>query len=65
MPFSAGKSLLEWRGAGILMDGVGSRAFISCTPDNYIAAIDLKTLEVAGRIDVGGRPNGMTWAVSP
>jgi len=49
-------------GAGILMDAEGSRAFIGCTPDNYIAVIDLKTLMVAGHIDLAG-PDGLAWAV--
>ncbi len=48
--------------AGILMDPDGSRAFVACTPDNYVAVIDLKTLEVTGHIDVGGGPDGLAWA---
>jgi DNA-binding beta-propeller fold protein YncE len=51
-------------GAGILMDTDGSRAFIGCTPDNYIAIIDLKTLSVSGHIDLAG-PDGLAWAVRP
>jgi len=51
-------------GAGILMDTDGSRAFIGCTPDNYVAVIDLRTLEVAGHINLGG-PDGLAWAVQP
>jgi len=50
--------------AGILMDTDGSRAFIGCTPDNYVAVIDLKTLEVSGHIEMGG-PDGLAWAVRP
>jgi DNA-binding beta-propeller fold protein YncE len=50
--------------AGILMDDGGSRAFLGCTPDNYIAVIDLKTLEVAGHINLDG-PDGLAWAVRP
>jgi YVTN family beta-propeller protein len=49
--------------AGILMDPDGNRAFISCGPDNYLAVVDLKTLEVTGHIDVGGEPDGLAWAV--
>lgn len=49
--------------AGILMDPDGSRAFIGCTADNYVAIIDLKKLEVVGHIDVGGGPDGLAWAV--
>jgi hypothetical protein len=33
-------------GAGILMDAECSRAFVSCSPDNYVAVVDLKTLTV-------------------
>lgn len=51
--------------AGILMDPVGARAFIACSADNYIALINLKTLEVAGRLDVGGVPDGLAWAIQP
>jgi YVTN family beta-propeller protein len=49
--------------AGILVQPDGSRAFIACTPDNYIAVLDLKTLEVTGHIDAGGEPDGLAWAV--
>lgn len=51
--------------AGILMDPVGDRAFIACSPDNYIAVVDLKTLGVTGHIDVGGEPDGLAWAIRP
>jgi YVTN family beta-propeller protein len=49
--------------AGILMDPDGSRAFVACSPDNYVVIIDLKTLEVIRHIDVGGVPDGLAWAV--
>jgi DNA-binding beta-propeller fold protein YncE len=49
--------------AGILMDPVGHRAFVACSPDNYIAIVDLKTLRVTGHLDAGGDPDGMAWAV--
>jgi len=49
--------------AGILMDADRSRAFVACSPDNYVAIIDLKTLEVTRHIDVGGVPDGLAWAV--
>jgi YVTN family beta-propeller protein len=51
--------------AGLLMDPDGSRAYVACGPDNYVAVIDLKTLEVVGHIDVGGEPDGLAWAVRP
>jgi YVTN family beta-propeller protein len=51
--------------AGILMDPVGQRAFVACTPDNYVAIVDLKALAVTGHLDVGGEPDGLAWAVRP
>jgi DNA-binding beta-propeller fold protein YncE len=51
--------------AGIQMQPDGARAFIACGPDNYVAVLDLKTLEVVGHIDAGGEPDGMAWAVRP
>ncbi|HEX4065076.1 MAG TPA: YncE family protein [Acidobacteriaceae bacterium] len=51
--------------AGILMDAIANRAFVACSPDNSIAIVDLKTLEVTGHLDVGGEPDGLAWAVRP
>jgi YVTN family beta-propeller protein len=48
--------------AGILMDPSGARAFVACTPDDYVALVDLKTLEVTRRLDVGAQPDGLAWA---
>ena len=48
--------------AGIQMQPDGVRAYVSCTPDNYVAIIDLKTLEIAGRIQAGTQPDGLAWA---
>lgn len=50
-------------GAGIEVDADGSRAFVGCSPDNYVAVVDLKKLEVIGQIDVGPTPDGLAWAV--
>jgi len=49
--------------AGVLVQPDGARAYVSCGPDNYVAVIDLKTLEVVGHIDAGGEPDGLAWAV--
>jgi YVTN family beta-propeller protein len=49
--------------AGIQMQPDGSRAFVSCTPDDYVAVIDLKTLEVTGHINAGKQPDGLAWMV--
>ena len=51
--------------AGIVMQPDGSRAFVACTPDNYVAVIDLHSLEVAGHIQAGDQPDGLAWAVRP
>jgi DNA-binding beta-propeller fold protein YncE len=48
--------------AGILVDDDGSRAFIGCTADNYVAVVNLKTMEVSGHIDIKGA-DGLAWAV--
>ncbi|HEV3510291.1 MAG TPA: cytochrome D1 domain-containing protein [Candidatus Sulfotelmatobacter sp.] len=49
--------------AGIVMQPDGARAFVACTPDNYVVVIDLKSLDVTGHIDVGQEPDGLAWAV--
>jgi len=49
--------------AGILMQPDGPRAFVACTPDDYIVVIDLKSLTVTGKIDAGKQPDGLAWAV--
>jgi DNA-binding beta-propeller fold protein YncE len=47
--------------AGIQLDPDGSRVFVACTPDNYVAIIDLKSLAVTGHLDAGPEPDGMAW----
>ena len=49
--------------AGIQMQPDGSRAFVACSPDNYIVVIDLKSLQIAGRLEVGPEPDGLAWSV--
>jgi YVTN family beta-propeller protein len=49
--------------AGILMQPDGQRAYVSCTPDDYIVVIDLKSLAVTGKIIAGKQPDGLAWAV--
>lgn len=55
------KTFQTGRGAGIYMDAYHHRALVSCTPDNFVAVIDLDTLEEIRRIPVG-RPDGMAIA---
>jgi YVTN family beta-propeller protein len=49
--------------AGILMQPDGLRAYVACTPDDYVAVIDLKTLTMTGKIDAGKNPDGLAWAL--
>ena len=50
--------------AGIQMQPDGSVAYVACTPDDYVAIIDLKPLEVKGHIPAAFKhPDGMAWAV--
>lgn len=50
--------------AGILIDPDGTKAYVSCTPDNYVAVVDLKTLTVVGKIEAGVGPDGLAWAAA-
>lgn len=47
---------------GILIVPDGSRAYVAVNGDNYIAVLDLKSLEVTGRLTTGNGPDGMAWA---
>ncbi len=49
--------------AGIVMQPDGARAFVACSPDGYVAVIDLHTMEVVGHIAAGENPDGMAWAI--
>jgi YVTN family beta-propeller protein len=49
--------------AGIVMQPDGKRAFVACSPDDYVTVVDLGTMSVVGKIDAGGEPDGMAWAV--
>ena len=47
--------------AGIVMQPDGLRAYVACTPDNYVVVVDLKSLEVTDHIDAGKQPDGLAW----
>jgi YVTN family beta-propeller protein len=49
--------------AGIQIQPDGKRAYVACSPDDYVAVLDLQTLDVVGRVDAGGQPDGLAWAV--
>jgi YVTN family beta-propeller protein len=47
--------------AGVLIVPDGSRAYVAATGDNFVAVVDLKTLEVTGKLQTGAGPDGMAW----
>jgi YVTN family beta-propeller protein len=49
--------------AGILIQPDGLRAYVACTPDDYVVVIDVKSLEITGKIAAGKRPDGLAWAL--
>jgi YVTN family beta-propeller protein len=49
--------------AGIQMEPNGNRAFIACTPDDYVVVLDLHTFKELGHIDAGPQPDGMAWTI--
>jgi YVTN family beta-propeller protein len=51
--------------AGIQIQPDGARAYIACSPDNYVSVVDLKSMQVVGRIDAGRNPDGLAWAAIP
>lgn len=46
---------------GIQMQPDGARAYAACGRDGYVAAVDLKTLAMVGKVEVAG-PDGLAWA---
>jgi len=48
---------------GILVQPDGARAYVAFSPDGFVAVVDLKTLEVVGKINAGGNPDGLAWAM--
>jgi YVTN family beta-propeller protein len=50
--------------AGILMQPDGARVYVACTPDDYVAIIDPKSLAVTGHIGPIKHPDGLAWKVS-
>jgi len=47
--------------SGILIPPDGLRAYVALTGENALAVVDLKTLEVTGRVATGAGPDGMAW----
>lgn len=50
-------------GGGILVQPDGQRAYVAFAEDGFVAVVDLKSLEVVGRVDAGANPDGLAWAV--
>jgi YVTN family beta-propeller protein len=50
-------------GGGVLVQPDGQRAYVAFAEDGFVAAVDLKTLEVVGKVDAGATPDGLAWAV--
>lgn len=57
------KRIQAGQGAAMLMDKDKNRLLISCTPNNFVSVIDLNTFEVIRKLNIGGRPDGLTIAV--
>ena len=47
--------------AGTVLEPGGRRAFVACSPNDYVSVIDLRARSVVGKIDTGGEPEGMAW----
>jgi len=51
------------QGAGIFMDQYSQRMFISCTPNDEVIVIDLKTRKTIKKLKIG-RPDGITAVIT-
>ena len=51
--------------AGMVMEPGGKRVFVACSPNGYVAVVDLRSLTVTGKIPIGDEPDGEAWAVRP
>ncbi|MFC3161286.1 hypothetical protein SAMN05443633_101361 [Chryseobacterium arachidis] len=57
------KKINAGQGAAMYMDEEKDRLFLACTPNNSVSVIDLSKMEVVRKLDIGGRPDGITMAV--
>jgi YVTN family beta-propeller protein len=48
---------------GILIPPDGARAYVAAERNNFVGVIDLKKLEMTGKIQPGNGPDGMAWAM--
>ena len=49
--------------AGIQMQPDGKRAYIASTRGDVVEVVDLKTLEITGKINAGPQPDGLAWSI--
>jgi len=42
---------------------MGIRRTCPIAEDGFVAVVDMKTLEVVGKVDAGANPDGLAWAV--
>jgi len=47
---------------GTLVQPDGAKAYVALSGENAVAVVDLKTLEVAAKLQTGKDPDGLTWA---
>jgi DNA-binding beta-propeller fold protein YncE len=53
---------IEQRGASaIQVQPDGTRAFVACPRDHYVAVVDLHQLTMVAKIDAGREPDGLAW----
>ncbi len=48
---------------GVLVQPDGTRAYVACSGDDYVIVLDLKSMEIVGKIMAGGNPDGLAWSV--
>ena len=48
--------------AGLQMQPDGKRAYIASTRGGIVEVVDLKTLQITGKIDAGPQPDGLAWS---
>jgi len=53
---------LSGNSEGIIMSPDGTRAYTTLNSRDAVAAIDLKTMTVAGEVKTGRGPDGLAWA---
>jgi YVTN family beta-propeller protein len=51
--------------AGIVVQPDSARAYVACSPDGYVAVVDLATMSVVSKIPAGTEPDGLAWVGAP